>query len=76
MGTNHHPEGTELQVSKPVMDYMIKNKLGEVVGDEEADIGRGGYARRDMQAEHTPAKPKRKRRNKAEMAAARAAGEK
>jgi len=55
IGSTHHPKGSELTVSAPIFDYMIRTKSGECVEDPREPKAVAGYNRRDMQAEDNPA---------------------
>lgn len=78
IGVTHYVAGSQVDLPEPIAERLVKE--GTVRYLKEA---RTGYNRRDMQAENNPAmqaeskpeKPKRVRRTKAQMEAARAAGE-
>jgi len=71
VGSTHYPVGSLVTLPEPVVDRLIDE------GKLKYHTGNGaGYARRDMQAESNPdvtERPKRRRRTKVEMEAARQA---
>ena len=73
LGTNLVPKGSIIEVNKPAHDYLLREgKAVDAMGEDEQQPGL--YSRRDMQAKNPIAKkPRRRRRTKAEMEAARKA---